>query len=145
MVDRREQKYFGNIEVWVGILNSTITIQERERGWSVCDGYREWWAIISVRVSPSVRSSLARTCAVSVSPTTQSDGQSLLSQVRESKEIRQWACSPVKPTPVSDCPSVTSNHSNISTQLTQVARQHSILDLIEIQRQNAPTFKLLST
>ena len=30
MVDRREQKYFGNIEVWVGILNSTITIQERE-------------------------------------------------------------------------------------------------------------------
>ena len=30
MVDRKEQKYFGSIEVWVGILNSTITIQERE-------------------------------------------------------------------------------------------------------------------
>ena len=30
MVDRREQKYFGNIEVWIGTLHSTFTIQERE-------------------------------------------------------------------------------------------------------------------
>ena len=50
MVDRREQKYFGNIEVWIGTLHSTFTIQEREILECV------WWVqrVVSNYLCPSV-------------------------------------------------------------------------------------------